>query len=195
MMNDIDLKGEKIMNPKTNLNKAAVTPTSAGVTIKKLAAGGMLVALTVSLSGFSIPIGASKCFPIQHLVNVLAGVFLGPAYGVAMAFISSLIRNLSGTGTLLAFPGSMVGAYLSALLFKKTGKLLLAYVGEITGTGLIGALLSYPVAVLILGKEVAVFFFVVPFLMSTVCGTLFAAFLLETFRRLGLLSYLRQLIN
>ncbi len=195
MMNDIDLKGEKIMNSKTNLNKAAVTPASAGVTIKKLAAGGMLIALTVSLSSFSIPIGASKCFPIQHLVNVLAGVFLGPAYGVAMAFASSLIRNLSGTGTLLAFPGSMVGAYLSALLFKKTGKLLLAYVGEITGTGLIGALLSYPVAVLILGKEVAVFFFVVPFLMSTVCGTLFAAFLLETLRRLGLLSYLRQQIN
>lgn len=195
MMNDIDLKGEKIMNSKTNLNKAAVTQASAGVTIKKLAAGGMLVALTVSLSSFSIPIGASKCFPIQHLVNVLAGVFLGPAYGVAMAFASSLIRNLSGTGTLLAFPGSMVGAYLSALLFKKTGKLLLAYVGEITGTGLIGAILSYPVAVLILGKEVAVFFFVVPFLMSTVCGTLFAVFLLETLRRLGLLSYLRQLIN
>nr|WP_314462197.1 energy coupling factor transporter S component ThiW [uncultured Clostridium sp.] len=183
------------MNSKTNLNKGAVTQTSAGIYIKKLAAGGMLVALTVSLSGFSIPIGASKCFPIQHLANVLAGVFLGPAYGVAMAFASSLIRNLSGTGTLLAFPGSMVGAYLSALLFQKTGKLLWAYVGEITGTGLMGALLSYPVAVLILGKEVAVFFFVVPFLMSTVSGTLFAAFLLETLRRLGLLSYLRQLIG
>lgn len=183
------------MNSKTNLNKAAVTRTPSIVYIKKLTVSGMLVALTVSLSGFSIPIGASKCFPIQHLVNVLAGVFLGPAYGVAMAFVSSLIRNLSGTGTLLAFPGSMVGAYLSALLFQKTGKLLLAYVGEITGTGLIGALLSYPVAMMILGKDVAVFFFVVPFLMSTVSGTMFAAFLLEALRRLGLLTYIRQLIG
>lgn len=183
------------MNSKTNLNKTAVTHTPSIVYIKKLTVSGMLVALTVSLSGFSIPIGASKCFPIQHLVNVLAGVFLGPAYGVAMAFVSSLIRNLSGTGTLLAFPGSMVGAYLSALLFQKTGKLLLAYLGEITGTGLIGALLSYPVAMMILGKDVAVFFFVVPFLMSTVCGTVFAAFLLETLRRLGLLTYIRQLID
>ncbi|MDW2798196.1 energy coupling factor transporter S component ThiW [Clostridium boliviensis] len=183
------------MNSKTNLNKTAVTHTPSIVYIKKLTVSGMLVALTVSLSGFSIPIGASKCFPIQHLVNVLAGVFLGPAYGVAMAFVSSLIRNLSGTGTLLAFPGSIVGAYLSALLFQKTGKLLLAYVGEITGTGLIGALLSYPVAMMILGKDVAVFFFVVPFLMSTVCGTVFAAFLLEALRRLGLLTYIRQLIG
>lgn len=183
------------MNSKTNLEKASTAHTPTVVYIKKLTIGGMLVALTVSLSGFSIPIGASKCFPIQHLVNVLAGVFLGPLYGVAMAFVSSLIRNLSGTGTLLAFPGSMVGAYLSGLLFQKTGKLLWAYAGEITGTGIIGALLSYPVAVLILGKDAAVFFFVVPFLMSTLCGTLFAAFLLETFRRLGLLSYIRQLIN
>lgn len=180
---------------KADSDKTATTRISSGISIKKLAAGGMLVALTVSLSGFSIPIGASKCFPIQHLVNVLAGVFLGPAYGVAMAFISSLIRNLSGTGTLLAFPGSMVGAYLSALLFQKTGKLLWAYGGEIVGTGFIGAILCYPVAVMILGKDVAVFFFVVPFLMSTVCGTVFAAFLLETFRRLGLLSYLRQIIG
>ncbi|WP_349669020.1 energy coupling factor transporter S component ThiW, partial [Lacrimispora sp.] len=114
------------MYSKTDSDKSAMSRISSGVTIKKLAASGMLVALTVSLSGFSIPIGASKCFPIQHLVNVLAGVFLGPAYGVAMAFTSSLIRNLSGTGTLLAFPGSMAGAFFSALLFQKTGKLLWA---------------------------------------------------------------------
>ena len=52
------------------------------VNIKKLAVSAMLTAVAVSLSGFSIPIGASKCFPIQHLANVLAGVFLGPWYGV-----------------------------------------------------------------------------------------------------------------
>ena len=37
----------------------------------------MLTAVAqVSLSGFSIPKGHSKCFPVQHLANVLAGVFL-----------------------------------------------------------------------------------------------------------------------
>ena len=76
--------------------------------IRKLTAAGMMVALGVCLSAFSIPIGASKCFPIQHLVNVLAGIFLGPVYGTAMAFCTSLIRNLMGTGSLLAFPGSMM---------------------------------------------------------------------------------------
>ena len=74
------------------------------INIKKIAVSGMLVALAVALSGFSIPIGASRCFPVQHLCNVVAGVLLGPVYGVGMAFCTSLIRNLMGTGSLLAFP-------------------------------------------------------------------------------------------
>ena len=77
--------------------------------LKKLTISAMLVAVAVVLSSFSIPIGPSRCFPIQHLCNVLAAVFLGPVYGVSMAFCTALIRNLLGTGSLLAFPGSMVG--------------------------------------------------------------------------------------
>ena len=80
--------------------------------VKKIVVSGMLVGVAVALSGFSIPIGASRCFPAQHLINVIAGIFLGPAYGVGMAFCTSVIRNLLGTGSLLAFPGSMVGAFL-----------------------------------------------------------------------------------
>ena len=35
-----------------------------------------------------------------------------------MAFVTSLLRNLMGTGTLLAFPGSMCGAFLCGILYK-----------------------------------------------------------------------------
>ena len=104
---------------------------------KKLLTAAMLTALSVSLSSFAIPIGASKCFPIQHLCNVIAGVFLGPGYGVAMAFCTSFIRNLLGTGSLLAFPGSMVGAFLCGLLYQRTGRLAAAYFGEVFGTGIL----------------------------------------------------------
>lgn len=183
------------MNNQIQSTVQDVSGTTSKVRVKKLVISGMLVALTVALSGFSIPIGASRCFPIQHLVNVLAGVFLGPVWGVSMAFSTSLIRNLMGTGSLLAFPGSMVGAFLCAYLFQKTGKFFLAYAGEIIGTGLIGGTLCYPVAVLLMGKEVAVFFFVVPFLMSTACGTILAAILIEVLRRIGLFSYLGRLIH
>ena len=173
------------------------TPTRASnaLSLRKTVIGGMLVALTVALSGFSVPIGASRCFPIQHFINVIAGVFLGPVYGVAMAFCTSLIRNLMGTGSLLAFPGSMAGAFLGAFLFRKTGRFVLAYAGEIIGTGIIGAMLCYPVAVLLMGKEIALFFYVVPFLTSTVCATAMAVVLLEILRRSSLFSHLNRMIQ
>ena len=175
---------------------SASTASAQTFSIKKTALAGMLVALTVALSGFSIPIGASKCFPIQHLVNVLAGVFLGPVYGVSMAFCVSLIRNILGTGSLLAFPGSMVGAFLGAYLFQKTGRFLLAYLGEVVGTGIIGAIVSYPVMTLIWGRTgLALFFYVLPFLMSTACGTAIAFLLIEFMRRIGLFSYLKRLLD
>ena len=163
--------------------------------IKKITLSGMMIALTVALSGFSIPIGASKCFPIQHMMNVLAAVFLGPVYGVSMAFVTSVIRNLLGTGSLLAFPGSMVGALLCALIYKATGKLSLTYMGEILGTGIIGATLCYPIAIMFMGKEVAMFFFVIPFLMSTVGGTAIAAILVGIMTKSGIMSYLKNILE
>lgn len=162
---------------------------------KKLAVSAMLTAVAVSLSTFSIPIGASKCFPIQHLCNVMAGVFLGPLYGVAMAFCTSVIRNLMGTGSLLAFPGSMVGAYLGAVLYQRSHKLGLAYVGEVSGTGILGGILCYPVAVQLMGKEVAVFFYVMPFLLSTLCGTVMAAVLIGLLVKSGAFAHLRHILE
>ena len=140
--------------------------------LKKLTISAMLVAVAVILSSFSIPIGPSRCFPIQHMVNVLAAVFLGPVYGVSMAFCTALIRNLLGTGSLLAFPGSMVGAFVSA---KYTRSKIGAYLGEVIGTGILGGMLCYPIASMMMGQKAALFTFVGPFLASTLCGTVIAA--------------------
>lgn len=161
--------------------------------IKKLAVGGMLVAFSVALSGFSIPIGASRCFPIQHMSNIVAGIFLGPWHGVAMAFCTSLIRNLMGTGSLLAFPGSMVGALICGCLYRHTGRRFLAYAGEVFGTGILGGMMCYPIALLLMhNQQAALFTYVVPFLMSTACGTVIAAALIEAMDRSGVLSYLKR---
>ena len=123
--------------------------------LKKLTISAMLVAVAVILSSFSIPIGASRCFPIQHMVNVIAAVFLGPVYGVSMAFCTALIRNLLGTGSLLAFPGSMVGAFVSAMVFKYTKAKIGAYIGEVFGTGILGGMLCYPIASMMMGQRAA----------------------------------------
>lgn len=163
--------------------------------VVKLVLSGMFVALAVVLSTLSIPVGGSKCFPIQHMVNVLAAVFLGPWYGVGIAFCTSLIRNLLGTGTLLAFPGSMVGALCCGLVYKYAGKLSLTYVAEIIGTGVIGGLLAYPVAAFVMGKEVALFVYVVPFLVSTVGGTIIAAILVTVLKHNHVLETLQNMVK
>lgn len=147
--------------------------------VKKLTLAGLLIALGVVCATFSIPIGAAKCFPIQHMVNIIAGVLLGPIYSVAVAFCISLIRVLSGTGTLLAFPGSMLGAFLCGMLFKIYPKLPIAYFGEVFGTGILGALVAFPVATLIMGKEAAIFAYVMPFMISSAVGATISVLILK----------------
>ena len=166
------------------------------VNIKKLAAAGMMAGLGVCLSAFSIPVGASRCFPIQLLLNVLAGVFLGPWYAAGFAFSTALIRNLMGTGSLLAFPGSMVGAILGAVSYRLTGKVWMAFPGEILGTGVIGGMLCYPVASLLMGnKEAALFTYVFPFMVSTLGGCLLAAMVLGMLHKSGTIQYLQGMLK
>lgn len=147
--------------------------------IRKLTLSGIFIALGVALSPYSIPIGASKCFPVQHLINVISAVLLGPIYAVFNAFAISLLRNILGLGTLLAFPGSIFGALLASLLYKRWHNYRLSVFGEIVGTGLIGGVAAFFVATFMMGKEVGAFFFVVPFLISTGVGSLIALMILE----------------
>ena len=158
---------------------------------RKLALAGLLTAVAVVGGMFSIPLGAAKCSPVQHMVNVIAGVLLGPWYGLGSAFVASLIRNLIGTGSLLAFPGSMVGALLAGLLYQKIQRLPAAFVGEVVGTGILGAMLSYPVAVLLMGKTSALFAFVPSFMINTVAGSIVAVLVLCALERTHILRTLR----
>lgn len=150
---------------------------------KKLAVASMFVAIAVALSPFSIPVGTSRCFPVQHMVNILVAVFLGPIYCIGTAFTTSVIRNIFAMGTLLAFPGSMIGAFLSGILYKKTENIWLAFAGEVFGTGILGGILAYPVASILMGKGVAVFTFVVPFLISTLGGSALAMILVLAMKK------------
>lgn len=148
---------------------------------KKLALAGVLCAVAVVGSMFSFPVFGSKCAPVQHMVNVLCAVLLGPWYGVAVAFVASLLRNLLGLGSLMAFPGSMCGALLCGIVYHKTKNLLATLCGEVFGTSIIGGLLAWPVAVFLMGKaagDIAFYAYIVPFLVSTVGGSIIAGVVL-----------------
>lgn len=153
--------------------------------LRKLTIAALFAALAVVCLTFSIPVGASKCLPVQHFVNIVAGVFLGPGYAVGVAFVTSLIRNLLGTGSLLAFPGSMCGAFLSGMLYKLFRKLPFAYIGELFGTSVIGGMISFPVATLIMSNEAALFTYVFPFFVSSCGGTIIAAILVPALKKAG----------
>lgn len=148
-------------------------------TTQKIVLSGILIAIATVLGTFSIPVLGAKASPVQHFVNVIAGITLGPVYGVACAFVAALLRNILCTGSLLAFPGSMVGVFLAALLYKKFKKIELAVIGEVIGTGIIGALLAYPVAAVLLGREVALFVYIVPFSLSSIIGSIIAYIILK----------------
>ena len=94
----------------------------------------------------SIPIGFTRCCPMQSIVNVLAAVFVGPWYGLGMAFCTSVIRNLLGTGTLMAFPGSMCGALLAGLSVPLAAQAAPGLPWVKLGTGVISSFLAWPIA-------------------------------------------------
>ena len=148
-------------------------------TTQKVVLSGILIAIATVLGTFSIPVLGAKASPVQHFVNVIAGITLGPVYGVACAFVAALLRNILGTGSLLAFPGSMVGVFLAGIVYKRFKKIELAVVGEVVGTGIIGALLAYPVAAVLLGREVALFVYIVPFSLSSIIGSIIAYIILK----------------
>ena len=161
---------------------------------KKLALAGVFCALAVVGSLFSFPVFGSKCAPVQHMVNIMCAIFLGPGYGVAVAFVASLIRNLLGLGSLLAFPGSMIGALLCGLMYWKVKKIIPTLIAEVFGTGILGGLCEYPMAILFMGKtagDIAFYAYVIPFLVSTAGGAIISGLILAALDKSGALKILK----
>ena len=168
------------------------------ISVKKLALAGMLCALCVVGSVFSFPMFGSKCAPIQHMVNVTCAVLLGPWWGVGVAFVASLLRNLLGLGSLMAFPGSMFGALLCGLVYHKTKNILATMVGEVFGTSILGGLCAYPVAICLMGKsagDIAFYAYIVPFLISTAVGAVIAGVLVYSLQHSGALRSMQSSLS
>lgn len=167
-------------------------PQNQNSEVRRLAMAGVLTALAVVGSLISFPVAGSKCAPVQHMVNILCAVVLGPWWGVAVAFCASLIRNLTGLGSLMAFPGSMVGALCCGLVYAGCKKLSLTCIAEALGTGILGGLAAYPVAKFLMGAEPAgIFIYIIPFLISTVVGSALAFVLVGILEKGGVLRQMQ----
>lgn len=165
---------------------------------KKLAVAGIFCAVAVVGSLFSFPVFASKCSPVQHMVNILCAVLLGPGYGLGAAFGAALIRNLLGLGSLLAFPGSMCGALVCGLVYSKTRNIFATLVGEVLGTALIGGLCAYPVVIFFMGQSagsIAYYAYILPFLISTAGGAVISGVLIYSLKKANILRRMQESLN
>lgn len=156
---------------------------------RKLTLTSILIAMNIVLSQIiSIPVGPIKAFPMQHFINVLCAVLVGPWYGLAQALISSVLRNILGTGSLFAFPGSMVGVILAGFMYNKFKKIGFASLGEWIGTGIIGSICTIPI-MFIMNIDLNGFMPILyAFLINSLLGSVVAYILLKLLDRRNLLN-------
>ena len=133
------------------------------------------------------PTGIAKAYPVQHAVNVMAAVTLGPIPAVIIAFVIGLLRNMLGLGTILAFPGGMIGALFAGYMYRWTKKKAMAATGEMIGTGIIGSLISVPIANLLMGTSAGVLAFVPGFIISSSTGALLGLFVLSRLKQTNII--------
>lgn len=162
------------------------------IKIRKLVLTAMFATLSFVLCTF---VYFPSMAPFQHFVNVLAAVFLGPWYGFAAAFLTGVLRMMSGR-TIQALVGAVFGAFLSGLLYQKTKRLWAAVVGEVVGTGFISAMVAYPLMKLWYGLDAQSPFYYIPFYTpSSMMGAFLAVLVLGVLRRSGVLQRLLDDIN
>lgn len=119
--------------------------------------------------------------PMAHFINVVCSVLLGPYYSLAAAVMIGIIRMVTMGIPPIALTGAIFGAFLSGIFYRiSKGNLLMAVLGEVIGTGIIGAVVSYPVMSLLWGKEGLSWLFYVP---SFICGTLIGGSIAFAFLR------------
>ena len=138
----------------------------------------MLIALGVVISPI---LRVEGMCPMAHFINIICSVFLGPWYSLLCATLIGIIRMATMGIPPLALTGAIFGAFLSGVFYRiSKGKIIFAVFGEIIGTGIIGAIVSYPVMNFIWGKEGLSWLFYVP---SFICGTLIGGSIAYVFLR------------
>ena len=146
--------------------------------ILKLVVLSLLIAVGVVISPI---LRVEGMCPMAHLINIICSVLLGPWYSLLCATTIGVIRMLTMGIPPLALTGAVFGAFLSGVFYRiSKGKVILAVLGEIIGTGIIGALASYPMMTLLWGKEGLGWLFYVP---SFTCGTLIGGSIAYVFLR------------
>ena len=174
-----------------NIAKKSKTKSRSNTT-KLLVLTGMFACLAFVLNTY---VYFPSMAPFQHFINVLAAVFLGPWYGCVSAFICGVMRMLSGR-TIQSITGAIFGPIIAGILYKKTKNIYLVFIGEIIGTGIFGALASYPLMKLFYGLDAQSPLYYIPFYTpSAVVGAAMGVAVLSILKRNGVLKRMLNQLN
>lgn len=127
--------------------------------IRKMVLCALLASLSFVLCTF---VYFPAMAPFQHFVDVVAAVALGPWWASLSALLCGLMRMMSGR-TIQSVTGAVFGPIVGGLLWKKTKSIWLVWLGEVAGTGILGALASYPLMKWFYGLDVQNPFYYIPF--------------------------------
>ena len=155
------------------------------VNVRKMVLCAILASLAFVLNTF---VYFPAMAPFQHFVDVVAAVLLGPWWACLSALLCGILRMISGR-TIQAVTGAVFGPILGGLLWRKTKNVWLVCLGEIVGTGLLGALASYPLMKWFYGLDAQSPLYYVPFYTpSAVVGGIMGVMALLLLKRAGVLD-------
>lgn len=162
--------------------------------VLKMVVLSMMVAIGVVISPI---LRVEGMCPMAHFVNVVCAVLLGPWYSLLCATMIGIIRMMLMGIPPLALTGAVFGAFLSGVFYQMSkGKIICAVLGEVIGTGVIGAVISYPVMTVLWGKEGLSWLFYVPsFLCATLIGGNIAYVFLQKLANNGMLTRIQSMLG
>lgn len=162
------------------------------ISTRKLVLTAMLTCLAFVLNTF---VYFPAMAPFQHFVNALAAVFVGPWYGAAAGFLTGVLRMLCGRD-IGSVVGAVFGPILGGLLYRRYKTFRAVFVGEVIGTGIVGAVVVCPLMKLFYGLDIPHWYYYIPFYTpSAMMGAAMGVMVLLILRRSGSLHHMLEKIG
>ena len=158
-----------------------------GQHLRRLVLAAMFAATATLLGPLSIPLGGTRVFPLQHTVNAVAGILIGPWYAAAAALVTATLRYLLHTGSVFAFPGSPFGALVVGSAYLWLRRDFAAWF-EPVGTGLIGGTVAGLIFAPLVGSPKTAWFFIQIFLASSIPGAILGYAVIRVLRRIPVVA-------
>lgn len=180
------------MQRSTNLVRQSGVAARRSTAIK-VTLSAFFIALGFVLSLVSFPIGPTRVFPFQHMINVIVGIMLGPFYAAAIALGIGTLRIAAGTGTFFAYPGGIPGGFVVGSLYWYLWHHDECALTEPLGTGIGGILSAIVLAPFIGANSLPSIFglttewqlFVIFFWFSSIPGSIMGYVVVKALRGIG----------